>query len=635
MKKNLSFYSYWMVVVLLLTSAFVNDVWRSKNTIHAFTFDSMGYYLYLPALFIYNDIEHFEFLEELLPKYNINDNAYRPETLPSGKKLDKYAVGQALFQAPGFFLAHILAKPLGYPADGYSLPYHAIISLVNILIGLLALWYLRRILLSYFPDAAVACSLLLLLIATNYWCYIGFDSHMTHASLFALYVFLLWHTIKWHHHPNWTSSIAIGGVVGFAVLMRPTEIVSVVLPLLWSNLPNSNNGNSLSNNVHQNYFGNIYQQLKIRVIFLVLNYPKLLVAVMVGAAFISLQLAYWKIATGQWIYYSYGDQKLNFFKAHIAQVLYSYKKGWLTYTPIMILALLGFVPLFRTHKNLFWPVLVFFIINFYLVSCWSVWWYGGSYGQRALVQSYAILMLPFTAFFAWAIKVNKIIWALLFPMIALCVWLNITQTFCGILDSEGNTRAYFWHVFGKYKVSLDDRKYLQVNEKFTKTHYKTETLYTNVFIADKDTTHWQNEMLLENPINTNNVNCDTEPNIQLCSPVLCLDTLHRKSATIDIPLRQEQQKGWLRIAFNALCIQKEWNYWKQHYFILIFMEGDKEVKTIQMRPVLIMDCGNWTPITFDSEIPKQKNISHLRIYMGDGSTSHTLYLDDLRIERLY
>ncbi len=65
------------------------------------------------------------------------------------------------------------------------------------------------------------------------------------------------------------------------------------------------------------------------------------------------------------------------------------------------------------------------------------------------------------------------------------------------------------------------------------------------------------------------------------------------------------------------------------------MNESKELKTVQLRPVVIMDCGSWTPITFDTEIPKQKNTNLLRLYMGDGTSLHPLYLDDIKIERLY
>ena len=49
----------------------------------------------------------------------------------------------------------------------------------------------------------------------------------------------------------------------------------------------------------------------------VLHYKKLLLAALFGGAIIFIQLLYWKTVTGQWVYYSYDDQKLEFLRPHI------------------------------------------------------------------------------------------------------------------------------------------------------------------------------------------------------------------------------------------------------------------------------------------------------------------------------
>lgn len=618
-----SFFAYWIVALLLLYSSFGYAPWRDKNTKYAFRFDAMGYYIYLPALLIYDDIAHFKFLDDIIPKYEIWGSAYKPEPIENGNVLNKYAVGQALFQLPWFLVAHFVAAPLGYPADGFSLPYLLCVSLGNILAALLALWYLRRILLLFFSDKSVACSLLLLLIATNYWCYVGYNSHMTHASLFALFVLLLWHTIRWHQQPNWCSSLFIGASVGFAVLLRPTDVVCVLIPLLWGiDRRGTNPSTALTPPTYQAW-GSTF----------IAHYPKLIGAALLGACFIVPQLLYWKTATGSWVYYSYGDQYLEFGKAHIAQVLYSYKKGWLVYTPIMLFSLLGFIPLYRQYRPSFWAILVFFLVNFYLVASWSVWWYGGSFGQRALVQSYAFLMFPFTAFFAWALQSRLFIKLALLPFIGLFVWLNITQTFCDILESEGNTRTYFWQTFGATSVKLDDKKYLQIDEKLYSNVFDREILYQTHFAGDS--LFAAAGMLTKNPMQADPPICNDNSNEPLCSPVLSIDSMHRHSPAITIPLPAEKQAGWLRISLNAGYTAKEWNFWHQHTLWVSFRQGSQEIKVAALRPGVIIENWKWTPISFDTQIPKDKNLTHLQIHFGDGSTPHALYLDDFIVERLY
>ncbi|MBK9462173.1 MAG: hypothetical protein IPN94_22825 [Sphingobacteriales bacterium] len=49
-----SYYAYCIIVVLVLWSSFGYEGWRAKNTQNAYSYDAMGYYTYLPALFIYD-----------------------------------------------------------------------------------------------------------------------------------------------------------------------------------------------------------------------------------------------------------------------------------------------------------------------------------------------------------------------------------------------------------------------------------------------------------------------------------------------------------------------------------------------------------------------------------------------------
>lgn len=71
--------------------------------------DAEGYYLYLPALFIYGGFEKVPVRTEVqFPKYPGTD-----------KHFTKYTYGVALMQAPFFAAAHAIAKA-GGKADGYS-----------------------------------------------------------------------------------------------------------------------------------------------------------------------------------------------------------------------------------------------------------------------------------------------------------------------------------------------------------------------------------------------------------------------------------------------------------------------------------------------------------------------------------
>src|SRR6185436_10253555 len=106
------------------------------------------------------------------------------------------------------------------------------------------------------------------------------------------------------------------------------------------------------------------------------------------------QLFYWKHQTGSWFFNSYLNEHFYFNNPHVFYGLFSFRKGWLVYTPIMFFALAGLYTLFKTMKEFFYPVLILFLLYIYVAFSWWCWWYGGSYGQRALIDIYPFLAVP-------------------------------------------------------------------------------------------------------------------------------------------------------------------------------------------------------------------------------------------------
>ena len=98
--------------------------WKSR---HMLGMDEAGYYIYLPATFIYHDVGHLAFYPQMEAKYNLSNGVkwYAIYDEPGGFKLNKYPLGTAIFELPFFFAAHIvcLLQPATYPPDGYSAPY--------------------------------------------------------------------------------------------------------------------------------------------------------------------------------------------------------------------------------------------------------------------------------------------------------------------------------------------------------------------------------------------------------------------------------------------------------------------------------------------------------------------------------
>ncbi len=109
--------------------------------------DGKGYYDYLPALFIYNDL-NFNYTDTLVTQF-YDHKAYNSgiNLLVNGQKINKYFVGTAVAQLPFFLMAHAMA--LNHPqhiADGYSPIYQDFVGYAAFFYLVMGLLFIRKLL---------------------------------------------------------------------------------------------------------------------------------------------------------------------------------------------------------------------------------------------------------------------------------------------------------------------------------------------------------------------------------------------------------------------------------------------------------------------------------------------------------
>jgi len=433
------------ILFFLLVSVYYNNSRQRR-----IDWDVFGYYLYLPAHFIYHDItleEKDKWLTPLIAKYSATDNLYQAYQGPKNKYVMKYTMGLSFVYAPFFFIADFLAPKLGYERDGLSPPYQFLMMICAILFSLIGIYYLFKILSLYFDPSIVLTTVAFFVFGTNYFVMTAFDGLMPHNFIFTFFAIMLYTTIKWYEEQKLKYAIIIGVCLGISVLIRPTSIVVGIIPLLW-NVEN-------------------FSALKNRVSLLIKKFPHLLFLGLTSFIIILPQLAYWKSVSGEWFFYSYPGEKIDLSDPHLKDVLFSYKKGWLLYTPLIIFAIIGFVTLYKKYRALFVPIFLFFLINTYIISCWDCWWYGGSFAQRPFVESYVFMVFPFAALVT-SISLKKL--SLLIPALAIglfCIYLNLFQTrqaLNGVLHTSLTTKEYYWRVFLKREATEEDKRWLEPSQ---------------------------------------------------------------------------------------------------------------------------------------------------------------------------
>lgn len=457
---------------------------RNPSPTNPFTiaWDVYGYYLYLPATFIYHDLplrNENKWLEETNSKYYMTPNFYQAHKQENGNQVIIFPMGWAIAYSPAFFCAHVYAKLSGYPADGFSPPYQWALYFMSLLYMIIGVFLLRKILLHFFNDKLSAITLALIVVGTNYFFQAGIDPTMPHNMLFTLNCAIIWFTIKFYEQLKIKHAVTLGLLLGWAILCRPTEILWALLPLLWG----------------------VYNKetIKAKIIFIKTNFKLIFILVLTILITGFIQMIYWKYVTGNWFSYNRGE-KLSFTDPYTLQFLFSYKKGWLLYTPMIIFAIIGFYNLYKNKRELFFPFLLFCLLNVYILSCWEAWWYGETFSQRPVVEMYGLMALPL-GYFVFDLMRKKFLKRIfVFSVLSLVLLLNLFQIwqFCnGIISTERMTKKYYWSVFLKTSVPPEASQYLEVyrppwdNEHFTddvSRYYKKEILnfdFENYNLEDK------------------------------------------------------------------------------------------------------------------------------------------------------
>ncbi len=397
-----SFSKIALVIIAIVFAVYhIYSINKFSKVYKATTWDSLGYYMYLPSAFIYKDFKTLAYIDTIDQKYQLSGGSfYQYFKTPDGNYTGKYFCGVAILQMPYFFAGHIAAPMFGYPQDGFSLPYQHAIGIGAIFWVMIGFVFLRKVLLRFFDDKTTALVMLMLVFCSNLLQYVSVDSAQSHAYIFPLYSMILWCTIRWHESPRWYFAFLIGLICGLAVISRPTEIIIIFIPLLWN----------MQNKAASKLKWQLVNKYKIQIIYLVLG----------GVIGILPQLLYWQHTTGSLIY-NVGSKWV--FLNPWFRVLFGPEKGWFLYTPIAILMVLG---LWKMKGMAFQKsVLVFSLLNIWIIIAWFDWRYGGSYSTRALVQSYPIMALALGSFVAYALKKKWHYY--LYTIIVLLTLLNFYQ----------------------------------------------------------------------------------------------------------------------------------------------------------------------------------------------------------------
>lgn len=438
------------VTILLIISVFtlkfsgkITDVVSGESTCVC-SYDGYGYYMYLTQLFQYrNLILQQNELQEVQNTYCNGTYVYQLKKMDNGNSLDIYHMGQAYLELPAYTIGHVFAKTLGYKKDGFSKPYHIAFILNALIFILLGIYFLNKILSLFFSDLVSSLVLLIVYFGTNFWATAVYSYQLQHIYLFALVGLLFYSLLRFRMVPDKKKYLIVAALtLGLISAIRPTHVLLGFAPLF--------------------LLKGIYPT-RAKYWKAILLFP------LAGLLFNLPQMIYWKVLGDSWFILNMHIEEVVIVDPHIVDFLFSYKKGWLLYTPVFLLLIPGFIQLYKQKKAVFWAILTTLVLSVWIFASWECWWYAASFGSRAMVDLYPMLAIPL-GFALVYLGTRFLTSVLMIGFVLGTLGLSVLQTeqfYKGILHPDRMTKAHYWYIFGKISMPTYHMRFLEIDRSNT------------------------------------------------------------------------------------------------------------------------------------------------------------------------
>jgi hypothetical protein len=422
-----------MVFIIILSLFFIgflkHKTFLRKDSIRH---DMSSYYAYLPALVIHKD-------PYLLFVKTDSLNHFGWVSQSKNGPILRMTMGTAILNLPFFLLADGITLITAEIRDGFSYWYMLFVHIAPVIYVSLGLLLLFLLLKQFYSEIASFISIFSIGFTSNLYYYTIHEGLMSHAYNFFLFSCVLSLLFLIQKKPNYKHFILLGLCFGLISLIRPTNSLICLVLIIF---------NPFSSRISFKITSKKVMQL-----FLV---------ALSGFVMIIPQLLYWKTLSGQWVYYSYGDEGFFWLQPEVLKGLFSYRKGWLVYSPVMFLIIPGLYFIFRQNRVLFVNLIIILIIHVYVVFSWWCWWYGGSFGSRPMIDVYPFLSLPLAAFANFLIQ-QKTLKYLYLASLFFLIHLNLSQTRLyrvAIIHWDSMSKVLYWKLFLKGEVPEDYEKLL-------------------------------------------------------------------------------------------------------------------------------------------------------------------------------
>ncbi len=357
-------------------------------------FDPVGYFSWVRSAVIDGNLDTTD-------EYHTFGNEDIAGQTITGYNHNPYAIGASLLWTPFFLVAHFFesgrAAMVQSPTPtGYESVYIILVSLGSLLYGFAAVLILYQLTRGYFDEFSARIAALCGWLATPLVFYMYSHPTMAHAvDAFAnTLVVVAWIALRHSTIKQW---FLLGAATGLAMLVRTQNALLIVIPTLvllrrfWQTLRARPTDTSSSQKKGHAPLGGILISMTAYALG--------------GLAGFWPQMLTWRIIYGHWIElnpYAHSDAgHFTWGQLWIDGVLFSTNRGLFIWSPIVILAVLGLILLFRRDRRLTVFLVWSLASQVTLVSMWSSPFGASAFGARLLLNNMPTYIFGLAAFIDW------------------------------------------------------------------------------------------------------------------------------------------------------------------------------------------------------------------------------------------
>jgi hypothetical protein len=289
---------------------------------------------------------------------------------PTGRIRNYMPIGPALLWAPLYLLiSGILAAAAAAgwttPPDGFEPILQMVPGITGVIAAATSAWLAWRLAARLTDRTSAAIGMLGVWLGSNALYYSLVSPSYSHSASMCASALFLTHWIA--RRDRWTVPQAAlsGALAGVATLMRWQDALWLVVPVIES----------------------------VRASGRPIDRAGRLLAV--GAAWVlavAPQLAVWQVLYGSPLTVPQGSGFIEWWEPNLLAVLAT-RHGLFTWSPVLVLAVAGLVPFFRSHRSLALPLALVVLGSWYINSAVADWWGGEAFGARRFLSLFPLFVV--------------------------------------------------------------------------------------------------------------------------------------------------------------------------------------------------------------------------------------------------